>query len=78
MAEHISLQKKARGERPQYFADPAIDKTLAITLALAGEVAVGSDAHGRVVTVCYTLREPKIRLISARLATKKERTQYEN
>ena len=33
MAEHISLQKKARGERPQYFADPAIDKTLAITLA---------------------------------------------
>ncbi len=43
MAEHISLQKKARGERPQYFADPAIDKTLAITLALAGEVAVLRD-----------------------------------
>lgn len=40
--------------------------------------AVGCDAIGRVVTVCYTLREPKIRLISARLATKKERTQYEN
>lgn len=43
MAEHVTLQKKARGERPQYFADPAIDKTLAITLALAGEVAVLRD-----------------------------------
>ncbi|QMW23083.1 hypothetical protein [Sandaracinobacteroides saxicola] len=39
----IELQKKARGERPRYFADPAIDKTLAITLALAGEVAVLRD-----------------------------------
>ena len=43
MAEKITLQKKARGERPQFFADPAIDKTLAITLALAGEVAVLRD-----------------------------------
>lgn len=43
MAERVTLQKKARGERPQYFADPAIDKTLAITLALAGEVAVLRD-----------------------------------
>lgn len=42
-ATRITLQKKARGERPQYFADPAIDKTLAITLALAGEVAVLRD-----------------------------------
>ena len=41
-------------------------------------VTIGCDALGRVVTVCYTLREPKIRLISARTATKKERTQFEN
>lgn len=34
------LPLEARGERPQYFADPAIDKVLSITLALAGEVAV--------------------------------------
>lgn len=34
------LPRLAKGERPQYFADPAIDKVLAITLALAGEVAV--------------------------------------
>ena len=43
MLEKFILQKKARGQRPQYFADPAIDKTLAITLALAGEVAVMRD-----------------------------------
>ena len=41
-------------------------------------LTVGSDALGRVLTVCYTQREPKIRLISARLATKKERTHYES
>jgi hypothetical protein len=34
------LQQKAKGERPQYFADPAIDKVLSITMALAGEFAV--------------------------------------
>jgi hypothetical protein len=34
------LPQQAKGERPQYFADPAIDKVLSITLALAGEVAV--------------------------------------
>lgn len=43
MADNITLQKKARGERPRYFDDPAIDKTLSITLALAGEVAVLRD-----------------------------------
>lgn len=37
------LQQKAKGERPQYFADPAIDKVLSITVALAGEVAVLRD-----------------------------------
>lgn len=43
MSDPIELQKKARGERPRYFDDPAIDKTLSITLALAGEVAVLRD-----------------------------------
>lgn len=37
------LQKKARGERPRYFQDPAVEKLLSITLALAGEVAVLRD-----------------------------------
>ena len=39
----LELQKKAKGERPRYFEDPAIDKVLSITMALAGEVAVLRD-----------------------------------
>jgi hypothetical protein len=31
---------KAKGKRPQYFEDPAIDRTLSIVLAVAGEVSV--------------------------------------
>jgi len=38
-----ALQKKAKGQRPRYFDDPAIEKALSITLALAGEVAVLRD-----------------------------------
>jgi hypothetical protein len=40
---NVTLQIKAKGERPAYFADPAVDKNLSITLALAGEVAVLKD-----------------------------------
>jgi hypothetical protein len=43
MTERVELQKKARGQRPEYFADPAIDKVLSITMALAGETAVLRD-----------------------------------
>jgi hypothetical protein len=43
MSEPIELQKKSRGQRPEYFADPAIDKVLSITMALAGETAVMRD-----------------------------------
>jgi hypothetical protein len=42
-AGKVELQKKARGQRPEYFADPAIDKVLSITMALAGETAVLRD-----------------------------------
>lgn len=38
-----TLQKKAKGSRPRYFDDPAIEKALSITLALAGEVSVLRD-----------------------------------
>ncbi|MGL5837927.1 MAG: hypothetical protein ACRCY3_05430 [Sphingorhabdus sp.] len=31
---------KAKGKRPHYFDDPAIDRTLSIVMALAGEVSV--------------------------------------
>ena len=43
MSDPIHLQQKARGDRPQYFEDPAVEKNLSITLALAGEVAVLRD-----------------------------------
>lgn len=39
----VQLQKKARGERPRYFDEPAVEKLMSITLALAGEVAVLRD-----------------------------------
>lgn len=38
-----TLQKKAKGQRPRYFEDPAVEKALSITLALAGEVSVLRD-----------------------------------
>ncbi len=40
-------------------------------------ITIGIDALGRVLVVVYTLRGKKIRLISARKATRSERTQYE-
>ena len=40
-------------------------------------VTLGMDAFGRILTVVYTWRADNIRLISARLATARERRQYE-
>jgi len=40
-------------------------------------VTVATDAFERVLVVVYTWREEKIRLISARKATRRERKQYE-
>ncbi len=41
-------------------------------------VTMGTDLLGRILVVVYTMREEKIRLISARKATPRERKQYEN
>lgn len=40
-------------------------------------ITIGLDALGRVLVVVYTWRGQKIRLISARPATRQERKQYE-
>jgi len=40
-------------------------------------VAVGQDATNRILVVVYTYRGENIRLISARLATRKETRNYE-
>src|SRR6185295_11583826 len=34
------MAKKAKGKKPSFFADPQIDKLMAIVMALAGEVSV--------------------------------------
>jgi uncharacterized protein len=38
----------------------------------------GMDAQGRVLAVSYTVRGSSIRIISARKATSRERSQYED
>jgi len=40
-------------------------------------VTMGSDALGRVLVVVWALRGERLRLISARKATRRERRQYE-
>ena len=40
-------------------------------------IMLGTDAFGRVLVIVYTLRGNKIRIISARKATRPERQQYE-
>jgi len=40
-------------------------------------VAIGMDILGRILTVVYTYRHEDIRLMSARLATRKERDRYD-
>ena len=41
------------------------------------EWIIGESYKGRLLIVVYTIRNDKIRIISARLATKKERKEYE-
>ncbi len=42
-AGRVRLARVAKGRRPQYFADPAIDKLLWITTSLVGELSVARD-----------------------------------
>lgn len=39
----VKLIKKAKGSRPYFFEDPAIDKVVAMVMGLAGEVSVLAD-----------------------------------
>ena len=40
-------------------------------------VALGMDSLGRILVVVYAVRDARIRIISARKATRRERSQYE-
>ena len=67
------------------FADAvtAFEDTMALTMPdPASEeeerfVTLGTDALERLVVIAYTWRDDRIRLISARKATRRERRQYE-
>jgi len=41
------------------------------------EITIGSSARGRVLFVAHGVREGRIRIISARRATRREQQQYE-
>jgi uncharacterized DUF497 family protein len=41
------------------------------------EIIIGRDLNHRLLLICFTERDNKVRIISARLATKKERQDYE-
>ena len=43
MATNTRLKRKAKGQRPHFFSDPAVDKVVAMVMGLAGEVAVMRD-----------------------------------
>jgi len=67
------------------FADAVsvLEDDRALTIRDASEedemrwVTIGVDALGRVLVVVYTWREESIRIISARRATARERSQYQ-
>jgi hypothetical protein len=56
-AGSVQLPRVAKGKRPQYFSDPAIDKLLWITLTLVEELSVTRD---RLDTVERMLEKRKV------------------
>ena len=78
---------KAASNRAKHgvdFADATtiLDDDQALTIIDDGSadkryVTVGADAGGRVLTVVYAWRGSRVRLISARKATRSERNKYE-
>jgi uncharacterized DUF497 family protein len=60
----------------QVFDNPYLNKEDTDVVGDQVFVALGMDNLGRLLVVVYTYRQDKIRLISARKATKKEGTEY--
>lgn len=63
---------------PVFHDDRALTREDADANGEARFVTVGTDALGRILTVCWTERGQAIRVISARLATQAERKVYES
>ena len=66
------------------FADAAtaLEDARAISIRDEGQdeerwISIGMDSLGRILVVVYTWRDERLRLISARPATRKEARQYE-
>ncbi|MBI3409434.1 MAG: BrnT family toxin [Planctomycetes bacterium] len=77
-----SIQKKHKvtfEEATTVFADPlaAIFDDEVHSEDEQREIIVGHSVKNRLLLVCFTERAEAIRIISARLATKKERRDYE-
>jgi uncharacterized protein len=84
-AEWDPTKAKANlGKHGVRFADAvtALEDAAAISIReeRAGEerwISIGMDSLGRILVVVYTWREERVRLISARPATRRETLQYE-
>ena len=66
------------------FADAvtALEDARAISVRDEGQdeerwISIGTDSLGRILVVVYTWRDERVRLISARPATRREARQYE-
>ncbi len=64
-------------------AEAVFDDMFAISVPDTGPhgeerfIAIGDDARGRVVVVVYTYRSGRLRIVSARRASRSERDDYE-
>ena len=68
------------GEATTVFGDP-LELTIADVMHSEAEfrfLSLGRSAAGRLLVVAYTEREGRIRIISARVATPRERRDYES
>jgi hypothetical protein len=82
MSKAVRLQRKAKGKRPYFFDDPAVDKLLAMLMGLAGEVSVIRDrldtverlaeARGLFTQQDIESYEPPDEVIAARAARREE------
>jgi len=77
----VNLQKHGVGfeEAATVFGDP-LSSTISDPLHSAGEhrfIMVGFSKQGRVIVVAHAERGGRIRIISARVASRRERKQYE-
>ena len=65
------------GIEPVFYDELALSMPDSFSTTEERFLLVGSDALGRILTIAYTYRQNNIRIISARIATKSERREYE-